>query len=204
MSVRFPDGLQKMYQGRIERATKRLIQDLTALGKWSRRQADFEYNAESALKALEPRFERIAQGLVDDLIRSAQRGIESPVKFDEIRRAAMRLRTYGALQAHARKTLEAAKGYWTPEEGLKGFDPREHLNRAAFYAMDQTGFLYGAAQKELAESSGARRYVWLRTSSKNPRDWHLDRVGKTFRFGELDDEPGVLPNCKCSLRPIYD
>ena len=204
MTTRFPDGLQKTYQGRIERATKSLIRDLNVVAKWSRRQSDFEYNSDAALRALEPRLERIAQGLVDDSIRFAQKGIESPMKFDEIRRKAMRLRVLGALRTHAAKTIEAANAIWTPEAGLEGFDSRPHLNRAAFYAMDQTGFNFGSAQKALSEASGARRYRWLRTSSKNPRDWHLDRVGKIFTFGEVDDEPGVLPNCKCSLEPVYD
>lgn len=142
--------------------------------------------------------------MVDAMIRQAQNDIESLVEFDPLRRRAMRLRALGAVRAQVDKTADALKAAWDPDRGLEDFNAQPHYNRAAFYAQDQAGFNFGRAQKELAEKGGAIGYIWLRTTADNPREQHLSRVGKFFRFGEVADEPGVLYNCQCSLRPVYD
>jgi hypothetical protein len=82
-------------------------------------------------------------------------------------------------------------------------DIKPDLNRAAFYARDQAGNIYHGSAKAQASSEGAIGYIWVRTTSASPRDFHLDRVDNFYEFGELPDEPGVLPNCKCSMEPVY-
>lgn len=147
---------------------------------------------------------QVADDMVDAMIRQAQLDIESPVEFDPLRRRAMRLRALGAVRAHAEKTIDALKSSWDPDKGLEAFSAKPHYNRAAFYAQDQAGFNFGRAQKELAEKGGAIGYIWLRTTADHPRERHLNRVGRFYRFGEVSDEPGVLYNCQCSMKPVYD
>lgn len=82
-------------------------------------------------------------------------------------------------------------------------DIKPDLNRAAFFARDQAGNIYHGSAKAQATSEGAIGYIWVRTTSASPRDVHLERVDNFYEFGELPDEPGVLPNCKCSMEPVY-
>lgn len=78
----------------------------------------------------------------------------------------------------------------------------QSVNKAAFYAQNEAGTLYHEVSRKQAAHDGYIGYVWVRTTSASPRDVHLDRVGKFFMFGEVTDEPGVLWNCKCSMRPM--
>lgn len=77
-------------------------------------------------------------------------------------------------------------------------------SRAQFYGRDQHGDIYNAVAPQIQKQAGASRYEWLRTTSKNPREKHLDRVGDIFPYDANIDHPGDLPNCKCGQRPIFD
>jgi hypothetical protein len=76
--------------------------------------------------------------------------------------------------------------------------------RSRFYARDQSGRIYNEASRVIQRQAGARSYIWLRTTSANPRDRHLRRVGNEYEYGEVPDEPGDLPNCKCGRKPVYE
>jgi hypothetical protein len=78
----------------------------------------------------------------------------------------------------------------------------QSLNKAAFYARNEAGTVYHDVSVKQAAHDGFIGYVWVRTTSVSPRDIHIKRVGQFFLFGEVKDEPGVLWNCKCSMRPM--
>jgi hypothetical protein len=77
-------------------------------------------------------------------------------------------------------------------------------SRAQFYGRDQHGTIYNTVAPQIQKQAGASRYEWLRTTSKNPREKHLDRVGDIFPYDANIDHPGDLVNCKCGQRPIFD
>lgn len=115
-----------------------------------------------------------------------------------------RLRQRGAIEALVDQLIRAAISHYSQNNTLRGLPIRPHRLRAAFYAQDQVGVIYNELTKARAQHAGMTRYVWVRTTSANPRDFHLERVGKTYAWGDVEDEPGVLPNCKCTARPIND
>lgn len=99
-------------------------------------------------------------------------------------------------------------------------DVRTMLRRALITARDQrdvlasrsvqrawaerlAGFILHQLDVLLAEATGAVGYTWLRTTSTHPRSNHLRRVGKFYRWGDLDDEPGEAWGCKCGARPVF-
>jgi hypothetical protein len=60
--------------------------------------------------------------------------------------------------------------------------------------------------KYIATKDKAISYMWLRTTSKRPRPHHLALVWamRSVNWGYPSGEyPWMLPNCKCSERPIY-
>lgn len=74
--------------------------------------------------------------------------------------------------------------------------------RAGFYATDQVGLVYRETYKNAAIRAGVGDYVWGRTTSLNPRERHLARVGQIFSFSDPIDHPGEAYNCKCDILPI--
>lgn len=119
----------------------------------------------------------------------------------QVERQVASLKQVTVMRSLLNKRLErSAKAFVNGEPNP---DLKPDLNRAAFYARDQAGNVYHESAKTQAKSEGAIGYIWVRTTSASPRDFHLDRVDNFYEFGELSDEPGVLPNCKCSLEPVY-
>lgn len=55
----------------------------------------------------------------------------------------------------------------------------------------------------LAKATGSTGFVWLKTTSVHPRSEHLKRVGRFYRWGQLEEEPGEAWGCKCGARPIF-
>ena len=119
----------------------------------------------------------------------------------QVERHVASLKQVTVMRALLNKRLERSAAAFV--NGEPNPDLKPDLNRAAFYARDQAGAVYHESAKTQAKSEGAIGYIWVRTTSASPRDFHLDRVDNFYEFGELSDEPGVLPNCKCSLEPVY-
>lgn len=53
-----------------------------------------------------------------------------------------------------------------------------------------------------AIENNSKKFIWLPSSSKNPRDLHQIFYGKTYFFADppLGTLPGEAPNCRCGLR----
>lgn len=78
--------------------------------------------------------------------------------------------------------------------------------KGEFYARDQTGNIYHDVALEQARNVGVRKYEWMRTTSKNPRRHHLQRVGNVYTIDDppADGHPGTQVNCKCGMRWIVE
>lgn len=187
------------------------------------RALDTRLRAASRLALSDDHYNRLAKKALDDVL-AAFKPLDAAEKFVELfyawvpiawrsgsRANVLRLgRTAEVLKQslmiramldkQAKAYVEARKS----EDVKKALDKAktQALNRAAFYARDQSGNLYHKAATTQAAHDGYVGYIWVRTVSASPRDVHLARVGKFYRFGEVKDEPGVLPNCKCSMQPV--
>lgn len=75
--------------------------------------------------------------------------------------------------------------------------------RAKFWAKDQTGSILHKFQLARANQTGSRRFIWVRTRSRNPREEHTAKVGQEFTYDYGGELPGELYNCKCGMKPIY-
>lgn len=62
-----------------------------------------------------------------------------------------------------------------------------------------------AINSAAAQQTQAAGYIWLRTTSVDPRDRHLRRVGRYFRWSDPPEggHPGTEINCKCGFRPVF-
>lgn len=112
------------------------------------------------------------------------------------------VRQLGVVESLVDKLVKAAIAHYEPGDGMLGFNIKPHSYRAAFYAQDQVGVFFNELTRIRAQHIGTDGYIWVRTTAKNPRDFHLKRVGQFFRWGEVEDEPGVLPNCRCTAKPV--
>lgn len=118
-----------------------------------------------------------------------------------------------SMRALIRRYYDRLKDPETDEDGLvivpllfgaaataKGISDR----RAAFYARDQHGDVNGETAERIAKQMGYDAYEWLRTTADNPRERHLGRVGKIYKFSEPPPggHPGSEHNCQCGARPV--
>ena len=90
----------------------------------------------------------------------------------------------------------------------------ESMRRARNIAKDQTRKAYNNLNKARVEAAGVKAFEWIHSGGANePRPLHLNTLdGKIFRFDDLPviDEntgergiPGQLPNCGCTMRPVF-
>ena len=156
----------------------------------------------------EDRDNQLARSVVQQIAADVQRAYEAegftgPITQFPLTQKVQNLRQMSAVKALVDKTFEqmATAGPNVDEDAFASLS----VNRARFYAKNETGIVTGALQKASAQKTGAIGFVWLRTRSAHPREDHLENVGKFFRFNEYTGElPGELYNCKCSMKPIYD
>lgn len=71
------------------------------------------------------------------------------------------------------------------------------------WAWDRTRRMQRAVTRALVDENDPVGYIWVRTTSAHPREKHLERVDEFFTFGEVEDEPGVLPGCKCTMEFVW-
>lgn len=78
-------------------------------------------------------------------------------------------------------------------------------NKLIFHARNEIEEHYATLNQLRQQDSGGDSYEWLETVSYNPRESHLKRVGKIFRWDSPPDggHPGTEPNCKCGARTIF-
>lgn len=210
MSQRFeyPENLRKSYRRRlrlIARDTlsrlKRLPKGLTllqfeALALGVKSQVLLEHQGPTAewfVRTVATRNSRDFQAL----------GLRSRLSTEDLVQQ-FRARQLGVVESLVDHIVKDAISRYEARGNLAKMPIAQHSARADFYAQDQVGVFYNDLTRLRSQAAGATQYTWVRTTSLNPRDFHLERVGKTFTFGHLQDEPGVLPNCKCTARPILD
>lgn len=203
----FPDHLQRDYQLKIVRMQKALERRLVQAHKLALSDAHFKRLADRAVVDVLQAFDHatLAKDTVAQFYRWASVAWKSSAQVPTaLEQKVAALRQMGSMRAALTKhaaAYETARIAQDPAAALKRV-VKQGLNRAAFYARDQAGNLYHEAARKQATHDGYVGYVWVRTTSASPRDIHTRRVGKFFEFGEVSDEPGVLPNCKCSMRPV--
>jgi len=83
---------------------------------------------------------------------------------------------------------------------LEGYGTAE--GRAVVYAQESAAQLVHRSLAEAQASAGAEWYEWQHRPSRNPRPEHQARHGRRFRRGQVQDEPGQLPNCHCRAIPV--
>jgi len=85
--------------------------------------------------------------------------------------------------------------------------------RADIIAEDQVRKATNAVAAERMKSSGIEVFEWIHSGGgKTPRKYHQERNGKFYRFDDLPinpqtgerEIPGQAPNCRCTMRPIYE
>lgn len=208
MRFLYPESLRKSYRRRLRLIARDTRDRLRRTAARNLGPAQFEMEA-WAIKAQVLREHQAATA--DWFVRTMnarnarefERLTGEHPRFDEadlVRQ--FRLRQLGVVEALVDKLVRDAIGFYSMNGSMQGFTIRKHTVRADFYAQDQVGVFYNDLTRLRARHVGSDQYVWVRTTSKNPRDHHLDRVGKTFVWGQVEDEPGVLPNCKCTARPV--
>jgi len=203
----FPTHLQRDYNLKIIRMQKALDRRLVAAGKIAISDAHFKRLADKAVADVLLAFKH--NDMARDIVASFHAWVALAWKSHQPVPSALtqKAEALGQMQAmrtslnkHANDYVQARVAV-NPEQALEKAAKRA-LNRAAFYARDQAGNLYNKAATQQASYEGFQYYEWVRTTSASPRDVHMGRVGQIFKFGELSDPPGVLPNCKCSMRPV--
>lgn len=205
----YPEAMRKSYRRRlmlIARDTRRRLNRLQNLGMSS---AQFE-SAALDVKAdvLLEHQELTARWFTRTMTARSRRdflrlmGKRSRLDDSDLVRQ-FYLRQFGVIESLVDKLVQAAIIHYANTGTMRQFLWRPHAARAAFYAQDQVGVTYNDVTRLRARYEGSDRYVWVRTTSAHPRDFHLDRVGKTYSWDDLEDPPGKLPNCKCTARPVF-
>jgi hypothetical protein len=203
----FPTHLQRDYQLKIVRMQKALEKRLVQAHRLALSDAHFKRLADRAVVDVLQAFDHadIAKTTVAQFYSWASVAWRSsrPVPTVLEQKVAA-LKQMGVMRAALNKHVSAYEGARVSQDPDATFKRviKQGLNRAAFYARDQAGILYHEGAVKQATHDGYIGYVWVRTTSASPRDIHIKRVGQFFEFGEVTDEPGVLPNCKCSMRPV--
>jgi hypothetical protein len=205
----YPEALRKGYRRRlmlIARDTRRRLNRLQDLGLSS---AQFESAAlDVKTQVLLEHTEKTARWMTENVATRSRRDFRrllnrgSRVDDSDLVRQ-FYLRQYGVIESLVDKLVQAAIGHYAATGSMRKFNWKPHAYRARFYAQDQVGQAYNDITRLRARHEGSDRYVWVRTTSAHPRDFHLDRVGKTYGWDDLDDPPGRLPNCKCTAKPVF-
>jgi SPP1 gp7 family putative phage head morphogenesis protein len=86
--------------------------------------------------------------------------------------------------------------------------------RAKNIALDQTRKAYNSINVQRMMASGYKKFRWLHSGGgMHPRPLHVAMNGKVYSFDDLPviDKvtgekgiPGQLPNCGCTLQPVYE
>lgn len=201
----FPHHLERQYNLELVRMSKALDRQLRAASRRALNQIHYERLAREAVENVLSTFKHteVAKRIVELFYawvpiawRSAERATTIGQQVDVLRQQLMIEAMLNKQAADYSKALQTGRPL--DKEAKKA------TNRAAFYSRDQSGHLYHRAAVKQATRDGYIGYIWERTTSASPRDVHLNRVGRFFRFGEVSDEPGVLPNCKCGMRPVRE
>ncbi len=117
--------------------------------------------------------------------------------FDQITQATMRSITSGNGLADLAPALEKYEGITK--------------RRAEFIARDQTSKAYAAMNRDRMLKVGVGKAEWIHSGGgSHPRETHVDMDGKEFDIekGMYDSavvewiQPGQLPNCRCTFRPV--
>lgn len=117
--------------------------------------------------------------------------------FDQITQATMRSITSGNGLADLAPALEKYEGITK--------------RRAEFIARDQTSKAYANMNRDRMIKVGVKKAEWIHSGGgSHPRETHVEMDGKEFDIekGMYDSatgewiQPGQLPNCRCTSRPI--
>lgn len=78
--------------------------------------------------------------------------------------------------------------------------------RALTIARDQTTKLAGKLDELRNIEAGIEEYDWVHSGKKNPREHHVERDGKRFRWDSppSDGHPGYAINCGCTSRAVLN
>lgn len=197
----FPEQVAKEYQRDLERMVRQLDTRLRVASRIAMSEEHFDRLAKEALDEVLLGAQGVARKFVIGVFSWVSRAWKTQMAPSRTEQAVATLKQLNVSRALLTKHLAEAKEAFVAKESHPS--PKKSLNRAAFYARDQTGTAYSTASKKQSQWDGAIGYIWVRTTSASPRDEHLDRVDQFFNFGEVSDEPGVLPNCKCSMEPVF-
>lgn len=86
--------------------------------------------------------------------------------------------------------------------------------RAKNIALDQTRKVYNTVNKSRMQKVGVKHFEWVHSGGgQHPRQEHIDMSGNIYSLVNppiIDSKtgergiPGQLPNCKCTMVPVYD
>lgn len=123
-------------------------------------------------------------------------------------------------QEHLKRVEGAVMRSITSGRGLQDLVPEledigDYTHRKAKnVALDQTRKTYNAINRGRMTGIGLRKFEWIHSGGgAEPRPLHVDMDGEIFSFDNppiIDERtgergiPGQAPNCKCTMRPVFD
>lgn len=118
----------------------------------------------------------------------------------------------GKVQGAVMRSIATGNGLQDLIPKLKKYGASTH-KRARMIAYDQTRKTYNGINKARMDAIGIKQAEWLHSGGSNaPRETHVAMNGKVFKLDEgmYDSEveefiqPGQLPNCRCTYRPVIE
>lgn len=117
------------------------------------------------------------------------------------------------VQGAVMRSITTGNGLQDLVPALQKYEGVTH-RRAKTIALDQTRKAYNSINRSRMEAIGIKRYEWIHSGgSDKPRQEHIEMSGNIYRFDDppvIDSKtgergiPGQLPNCRCTMRPVFD
>lgn len=118
----------------------------------------------------------------------------------------------GKVQTTVMRSITTGNGLETLMPALQKYDGITE-RKAKNIALDQTRKVYNKVNAQRMQKSGLEEFEWLHSGGgQHPREEHIEMNGNIYsvtnppvidsRTGERG-LPGQLPNCKCTMRPVY-
>lgn len=111
------------------------------------------------------------------------------------------------------RSITTGNGLQDLVPALEKFEGYTH-RKARNVALDQTRKAYNSINKGRMQGIGVKRFEWIHSGGgAEPRPLHEAMDGEIYSFDNLPviDErtgergiPGQAPNCRCTMRPVFD
>lgn len=119
----------------------------------------------------------------------------------------------GKVQKTVMRSITTGNGLETLIPALQKYDGITE-RKAKNVALDQTRKIYNKVNAQRMEKVGLQKFEWIHSGGgQHPREEHVRMNGRIYNLDNppvIDSNtgerglPGQLPNCKCTMRPVYE